>query len=46
VFHPNGSGDVERDRFLQGEYAVVAGPEVALRDLAPAREVAVANRVK
>ncbi len=26
VFHPNGSGDVERDRFTQGEYAVVASP--------------------
>jgi SAM-dependent methyltransferase/glycosyltransferase involved in cell wall biosynthesis len=26
VFHPNGTGDVERDRFLQGEYAVVAAP--------------------
>ena len=24
VFHPNGTGDVERDRFEQGEYAVVA----------------------
>ena len=27
VFHPNGSGDVERDRFVQGEYAVVARSE-------------------
>lgn len=26
VFHPNGTGDVERDRFTQGEYAVVATP--------------------
>ncbi len=26
IFHPNGSGDVERDRFTQGEYAVVATP--------------------
>jgi hypothetical protein len=25
VFHPNGIGDIERDRFVQGEYAVVAG---------------------
>jgi glycosyltransferase involved in cell wall biosynthesis/SAM-dependent methyltransferase len=25
VFHPNGSGDVGRDRFSQGEYAVAAG---------------------
>jgi glycosyltransferase involved in cell wall biosynthesis/SAM-dependent methyltransferase len=25
VFHPNGTGDVERDRFTQGEYAIVAG---------------------
>jgi glycosyltransferase involved in cell wall biosynthesis/SAM-dependent methyltransferase len=25
VFHPNGIGDIERDRFTQGEYAVVAG---------------------
>jgi glycosyltransferase involved in cell wall biosynthesis/SAM-dependent methyltransferase len=25
IFHPNGVGDVERDRFAQGEYAVVAG---------------------
>lgn len=25
VFHPNGTGDVERDRFSQGEYALVAG---------------------
>lgn len=24
VFHPNGSGDVERDRYVTGEYAVVA----------------------
>jgi SAM-dependent methyltransferase/glycosyltransferase involved in cell wall biosynthesis len=24
VFHPNGTGDVERDRFSQGEFAVVA----------------------
>jgi SAM-dependent methyltransferase len=24
VFHPNGTGDVDRDRFVQGEYAVVA----------------------
>ncbi len=32
VFHPHGSGDVERDRSLQGEYAVVAGPEVALAE--------------
>ena len=27
VFHPNGTGDVARDRFTQGEYAVVAGGE-------------------
>ena len=25
VFHPNGGGDIERDRFVEGEYAVVAG---------------------
>ncbi len=25
IFHPNGTGDVRRDRFTQGEYAVVAG---------------------
>ncbi len=25
VFHPNGVGDVENDRFTRGEYAVVAG---------------------
>ncbi|HEY2216302.1 MAG TPA: class I SAM-dependent methyltransferase, partial [Solirubrobacteraceae bacterium] len=30
VFHPNGKGDVERDRFVQGEYAVVAGGESLL----------------
>ncbi len=30
VFHPNGTGDVERDRFTQGEYAVVAGSETLL----------------
>jgi glycosyltransferase involved in cell wall biosynthesis/SAM-dependent methyltransferase len=30
VFHPNGTGDVEQDRFTQGEYAVVAGPEMLL----------------
>lgn len=24
VFHPNGTGDVERDRYVTGEYAVVA----------------------
>ncbi|HTA05994.1 MAG TPA: methyltransferase domain-containing protein [Solirubrobacteraceae bacterium] len=30
VFHPNGTGDVERDRFVQGEYAVVAGGETLL----------------
>jgi glycosyltransferase involved in cell wall biosynthesis/SAM-dependent methyltransferase len=27
VFHPNGTGDVERDRFIQGEYALAAGGE-------------------
>ncbi|MDQ6745795.1 MAG: class I SAM-dependent methyltransferase [Actinomycetota bacterium] len=26
VFHPNGTGDVERDRFVEGEFAVVASP--------------------
>jgi glycosyltransferase involved in cell wall biosynthesis/SAM-dependent methyltransferase len=26
-FHPNGTGDVEADRFTSGEYAVVAGPD-------------------
>ena len=30
VFHPNGTGDVERDRFAQGEYAVVAGGQSLL----------------
>jgi SAM-dependent methyltransferase/glycosyltransferase involved in cell wall biosynthesis len=25
VFHPNGSGDIEADRYTAGEYAVVAG---------------------
>ncbi len=25
VFHPNGTGDFRRDRFTQGEYALVAG---------------------
>ncbi len=44
VFHPNGSGDVERDRSVQGEYAVVAGPEVALADLAPTPGIVVAHR--
>jgi glycosyltransferase involved in cell wall biosynthesis len=35
VFHPGGSGDVERDRFTEGAYAVVANttePLDALRD--------------
>jgi SAM-dependent methyltransferase len=27
VFHPNGTGDIERDRFVQGEYALAAGGE-------------------
>jgi SAM-dependent methyltransferase len=26
VFHPNGSGDIDEDRYTQGEYAVVAQP--------------------
>jgi SAM-dependent methyltransferase len=30
VFHPNGTGNVERDRFTQGEYAIVAGGETLL----------------
>jgi glycosyltransferase involved in cell wall biosynthesis/SAM-dependent methyltransferase len=30
VFHPNGTGDVERDRFSRGEYALVAGGEALL----------------
>jgi glycosyltransferase involved in cell wall biosynthesis/SAM-dependent methyltransferase len=30
AFHPNGTGNVERDRFTQGEYAVVAGAETLL----------------
>lgn len=25
IFHPNGNGDIGHDRFVQGEYAVVAG---------------------
>jgi hypothetical protein len=29
VFHPNGSGDVEMDRYDTGEYAVVARKEDA-----------------
>jgi glycosyltransferase involved in cell wall biosynthesis/SAM-dependent methyltransferase len=27
LFHPNGTGDAARDRFTQGEYAVLAGGE-------------------
>ncbi|HEY4450084.1 MAG TPA: methyltransferase domain-containing protein [Solirubrobacteraceae bacterium] len=30
VFHPNGSGDVARDRFTAGEFALVAGGEALL----------------
>jgi SAM-dependent methyltransferase len=30
IFHPNGTGAVERDRFTQGEYAVVAGGQTLL----------------
>jgi SAM-dependent methyltransferase len=26
VFHPNGTGDVDRDRFVEGEFALVATP--------------------
>ncbi|MCU1489206.1 MAG: glycosyltransferase [Acidimicrobiaceae bacterium] len=39
IFHPNGTGDVERDRFTQGEYAVVAGGETLLRSDAIYREL-------
>jgi len=30
MFHPNGTGDVEQDRFSQGEYAIVAGGDALL----------------
>jgi glycosyltransferase involved in cell wall biosynthesis/SAM-dependent methyltransferase len=36
MFHPNGTGDVARDRFTQGEYAVVAGGAGLLADSARA----------
>jgi glycosyltransferase involved in cell wall biosynthesis/SAM-dependent methyltransferase len=39
VFHPNGTGDVERDRFTQGEYAVVAGGEALLRPQPKGRDL-------
>ncbi len=29
-FHPNGTGNVERDRFVEGEFAVVARAEAAI----------------
>jgi glycosyltransferase involved in cell wall biosynthesis/SAM-dependent methyltransferase len=32
VFHPNGTGDFRRDRFTQGEYALVAGDAFLLED--------------
>jgi glycosyltransferase involved in cell wall biosynthesis/SAM-dependent methyltransferase len=35
VFHPNGTGDVERDRFSRGEYAVVAGGPSLLEPARP-----------
>lgn len=31
VFHPNGTRDVDRDRYVEGEYAVVAGVTVSGR---------------
>jgi glycosyltransferase involved in cell wall biosynthesis len=33
VFHPGGTGDVERDRFTEGSYAVVASPTELLDGL-------------
>ncbi len=35
VFHPNGAGDVELDRYTAGEYAIVATAEPALPQPAP-----------
>jgi len=35
VFHPGGTGDIERDRFSKGSYAVVANSTELLDDLDP-----------
>jgi hypothetical protein len=35
VFHPDGARDVERDRFTEGSYAVVANTTQALEVLRP-----------
>jgi glycosyltransferase involved in cell wall biosynthesis/SAM-dependent methyltransferase len=43
VFHPNGTGDVERDRFSQGEYALVAGGERLLGTDESGRQLAGAS---
>jgi hypothetical protein len=39
MFHPNGTGNVEEDRFNQGEYAIVAGGETLLSSPARDREL-------
>jgi len=38
-FHPNGTGDVEQDRFVQGEYAVVASVEPGSQSGPPSASV-------
>ena len=37
IFHPNGTGDVDRDRFVQGEFAVVASVAAGLVVAPPGR---------
>jgi hypothetical protein len=39
VFHPDGSGNVEADRFYEASYALVAATEPAALDLAPAHSL-------
>jgi glycosyltransferase involved in cell wall biosynthesis len=43
MFHPNGTGDVEKDRFNQGEYAIVAGGEALPSPPGRERELTGAN---
>jgi glycosyltransferase involved in cell wall biosynthesis len=43
MFHPNGTGDVEKDRFTQGEYAIVAGGDVLPSPSRPDQELSSAG---
>jgi hypothetical protein len=46
MFHPNGTGDVEQDRFNQGEYAIVAGGATLLSSPVRDRELTGARTKK